>query len=101
MKMRTLLAAAAAASATFAAGAAMANALFAPPGATVLEIQPENFASFWLGAACHAADRDWHGYICASPAPREESPWTARIRRGFRFGYRVPVEGLLRMLDRL
>ena len=82
-------------------GAGMTNALFTAPGATVLEIQPENFASFWLGAACHAAKRDWHGFICASPAPDTESPWLARMRRGFRFGYRVPVGPLMKVLDRL
>jgi len=82
-------------------GAGMTNALFTAPGAAVLEIQPENFASFWLGAACHAAGRDWHGFIVASPAPDRQSPWLARMRRGFRFGYRVPVAGLMKVLDRL
>ena len=82
-------------------GAGMANALFMAPGSTVLEIQPENFTSFWLGAACQAADLDWHGFVVASPAPEEESPWLARLRRGYAFGYRVPVEGLLKFLDRL
>ena len=82
-------------------GAGMTNALFTPAGASVLEIQPENFASFWLGAACHMADRDWHGMIVASPAPDADSPWLARQRRGFRFGYRVPVDGLLKMIDKL
>ena len=82
-------------------GAGMANALFMAPGSTVLEIQPENFTSFWLGAACQAADLDWHGFVVGSPAPEEESSWLARLRRGYAFGYRVPVEGLLKFLDRL
>ena len=82
-------------------GAGMTNALFMAPGATVLEIQPENFSSFWLGAGCHAVGLDWHAFVVASPAPETESPWLARQRRGYAFGFRVPVDGLMRFLDRL
>jgi capsular polysaccharide biosynthesis protein len=79
-------------------GAALANALFMPAGARVIEIQPENFTSRWVWAACRQVGVDWRGYVCRSPA----APWRAplaRLRRGFKFAYRPPLDELLAFID--
>jgi hypothetical protein len=45
----------------------MTNALFAPAGARIVEIQPRNFTSQWVWAASRCARAEWRGYVCASP----------------------------------
>ncbi|MGR4864066.1 glycosyltransferase family 61 protein [Caulobacter sp. LARHSG274] len=80
-------------------GAAMANALFAPAGARIVEIQPENFASQWVWAASRQAGAEWRGYVCASPIAPECVAWPHRIRRGFRFGYEPPIDDVLAFVD--
>jgi len=80
-------------------GAAMTNALFASAGARIVEIQPENFTSQWVWAASRQAGADWWGYVCASPVSRDRVAWRHRIRRGFRFGYEVPLDDFLKFVD--
>jgi capsular polysaccharide biosynthesis protein len=82
-------------------GAAMANALFARPGARIVEIQPENFTSQWVWATARRAGAEWCGYVCASPVPPERVAWRHRIRRGFRFGYQLPLDDFLIFVDAL
>ena len=82
-----------------ASGAALANAVFAPRGARIVEIQPANFTSQWVRAACRQVGVDWRGYVCASPSPRWQAPLLAQMRRGFKFAYRPPLDGLLRFVD--
>jgi capsular polysaccharide biosynthesis protein len=82
-----------------ATGAGLANALFAPEGAKVFEILPETFANWWLRNLCHLARVDWHGYFCPAPVDPAEVSWAYRIRRGFRWGYRLPLEDFLAFLD--
>jgi capsular polysaccharide biosynthesis protein len=79
-------------------GAALANALFMPAGARVVEIQPENFTSRWVWAACRQVGVDWRGYVCRSPTKAWRAPW-ARLRRGFKFAYRPPLGDLLAFID--
>jgi capsular polysaccharide biosynthesis protein len=80
-------------------GAAMTNALFASAGARIVEIQPENFTSQWVWAASARAGANWRGYVCASPVAPDRVAWRHRIRRGFRFGYEVPLEDFLSFVD--
>ncbi len=80
-------------------GAAMANALFVPAGSRIVEIQPQNFTSQWVWAASRRAGADWRGYVCASPVPPERVAWLHRVRRGFRFGYEVPLDDFLAFVD--
>ena len=80
-------------------GAGLANALFAPEGARIVEIQPEIFTSWWLRDLVHLAGGDWHGYFCPAPTDPSAVAWRYRIRRGFRWGYRLGVEGFVRFLD--
>ena len=80
-------------------GAGLANALFAPPGARIVEIQPEIFTSWWLRDMVHLAGGDWHGYFCPAPVDPREAAWAYRIRRGFKWAYRLGVEGFLAFLD--
>jgi capsular polysaccharide biosynthesis protein len=82
-----------------ATGAGLANALFAPEGAKVFEVLPETFANWWLRNLCHLAGVDWHGYFCSAPVDASEVSWKYRIRRGFRWGYRLPLADFLRFLD--
>ncbi len=82
-----------------ASGAALANAVFLPRGARVVEIQPANFTSQWVRAACRQVGVDWRGYVCASPIPRWRAPPLAQLRRGFKFAYRPPLDDLLRFVD--
>jgi capsular polysaccharide biosynthesis protein len=79
-------------------GAALANALFLPPGARVIEIQPENFTSRWVWAASRQVGVDWRGYVCRSPLGAWRAP-VARLRRGFKFAYRPPLDDLLAFID--
>jgi capsular polysaccharide biosynthesis protein len=80
-------------------GAAMTNALFAPAGARIVEIQPQNFTSQWVWAASRSAGAEWRGYVCASPVDPRQVAWRHRIRRGFRFGYEVPLDDFLAFVD--
>jgi capsular polysaccharide biosynthesis protein len=82
-----------------ASGAALANAVFLPKGARVVEIQPLNFTSQWVRAACRQVGVDWRGYVCASPAPARAAPLLARLRRGFKFAFRPPLDDLLAFVD--
>jgi len=79
-------------------GAALANALFMPAGARVIEIQPENFTSRWVWAACRQVGVDWRGYVCRSPVGAWRAP-LAPLRRGFKFAYRPPLDDLLAFID--
>ncbi len=79
-------------------GAGLANALFMPPGARVIEIQPANFTSRWVWAACRQVGVEWRGYVCRSPAPSWRAP-LARLRRGFQFAYQPPLDDLLSFID--
>jgi capsular polysaccharide biosynthesis protein len=85
-------------------GAGMANALFAEPGALVVDIQPQTVAGAWTPAAWVQAfgevvGHDWWAYYAPAPAPMQDTPWIRRVRRGFRFGYRVPLDDFLPFLD--
>lgn len=80
-------------------GAAMANALFAPAGARIVEIQPQNFTSQWVWAASRCAGAEWRGYVCASPVDPRAVAWRHRVRRGFRFGYDLPLDDFLAFVD--
>ncbi len=80
-------------------GAGMANALFARPGALVVDIQPQVFASAWVGAFGELVGHDWWNYYAPAPACEDDVPWMRRARRGFRFGYRLPLDAFLAFLD--
>lgn len=82
-----------------ATGAGLANGLFAPEGAQVFEILPETFAAPWLRDVLHVVGVDWRGYFCPAPVSRTEVSWAYRIRRGFRWGYRLPLADFLAFLD--
>jgi len=80
-------------------GAGLTNALFAAQGCKVVEIQPENFASFWVPAFSRLLGLDWGGYIAPSPCDPKAAPWLARVRRGFHFAYCIDLESFLAFLD--
>jgi capsular polysaccharide biosynthesis protein len=80
-------------------GAGLANALFAPRSAKVFEIQPQGFTSWWLRDMVHLAGGDWYGYFCPAPVDPRAVSWRYRVRRGFKWGYRLGVEGFLAFLD--
>lgn len=80
-------------------GAALANAVFLSRGARVIEIQPTNFTSQWVRAACRQVGVEWRGYVCASPCPARAAPLLARLRRGFRFAFRPDLNDLLGFVD--
>lgn len=80
-------------------GAAMTNALFASTGARIIEIQPQNFTSQWVWAASRCAGAEWRGYVCASPVDPRAVAWRHRVRRGFRFGYDLPLDDFLAFVD--
>ncbi|MHB8285199.1 MAG: glycosyltransferase family 61 protein [Caulobacteraceae bacterium] len=82
-----------------ASGAGLSNLLLCHAGAKIVEIQPENFTSFWIGAVCLAAGLDWRCYVCHSPGPSVEAPWLSRVRRGFRFAYQLDVPAFTAFLD--
>ncbi len=80
-------------------GAGMANALFAPPGALVIDIQPQVFPGAWVQAFGHLVGHDSWVYCAPAPVAEAEVPWVRRARRGFRFGYRLPLDDFLAFLD--
>ncbi|MEE3501379.1 glycosyltransferase 61 family protein [Acidiphilium acidophilum] len=47
-------------------GAGLANIGFCPPGASVLELQPDRFSDGWTRAACHLLGLRWHGLFARS-----------------------------------
>lgn len=80
-------------------GAALANALFTEPGARIVEIQPQTFTSQWVDMLCRVIGRRWTGYFCPAPVDPREVALAYRIRRGFGFGYRLPLADFLGLLD--
>ena len=50
-------------------GAALANIGFCPPGALVLELQPECFADPWIRGMCFQLAHRWHLYVARVDAP--------------------------------
>jgi capsular polysaccharide biosynthesis protein len=80
-------------------GAGLTNAVFADPGCQIVEIQPENFTSFWVPAFSRLMGLDWSGYIAPSPCDHKAAPWLTRVRRGFHFAFRLDVEDFLAFLD--
>ena len=82
-----------------ATGAGMANALFVEPGALVVDIQPQVYPGPWVGAFGELIGHDWWTYYAPAPAPVSEVPWVRRVRRGFRFAYRLPLAHFLAFLD--
>lgn len=82
-----------------ASGAALANAVFMPPGARVVEIQPVNFTSQWVRAACRQVGVEWRGYVCASPCSPAHAPWLSRLRRGFKFAFKPDLDDLIEFVD--
>lgn len=81
-------------------GAALANVLFLPPGARVIEIQPLNFSSQWVRGACLQVGVEWRGYVCASPCSPRRTPLWVRAHKGFRFAYEPRLDDLLKFVDR-
>jgi capsular polysaccharide biosynthesis protein len=79
-------------------GAAIANALFAPRGARVIEITPDNYASHWVMALCQLIGAAWRPFYCASPCPPDRIPRLRRMR-SYVFGYELPLEPFLAHLD--
>jgi capsular polysaccharide biosynthesis protein len=84
-----------------ASGAALANALFAPPGARIVDIQPEVFASGWVCALGALIGQHSYAYRTPAPVPLEDVPWVRKARAGFRFAYRTPLADFLPWLDAL
>ena len=82
-----------------ASGAQLANALFMPTGACLIEIQPENFTSAWAPMMAWVTERDWAGYFTPSPLPPRRAPLLARMRRGFKFAWELPLDDFLPFLD--
>ena len=82
-----------------ASGAAMANALFAPAGARVVEILPEAFAWPWVRDLCRLCGLDWRGWFSGPPVDPRAAPWFSRVRRGFAFAWRLELEPFLAWLD--
>lgn len=82
-----------------ASGAQLANALFLPPGAGLIEIQPQNFTSAWAPMMAWVTQRDWAGYFTPSPLPARRAPLLARMRRGFKFAWELPLDDFLPFLD--
>lgn len=80
-------------------GAAFANALFAPERALVVDIQPENFRSDWIAHLRRMIGLKGYSHLCPSPLPEREAPFIARLRRGYRFAYRLPLASFLAELD--
>ena len=82
-----------------ATGAQMANALFLPPGGKVIEIQPENFTGVWLPMLAWVTERDWAAYFSPSPISPWRAPALARLKRGFKFAWELPLDDFLGFLD--
>ena len=82
-----------------ATGAQLSNALFLPPGGTLIEIQPENFTSVWAPMMAWVTERDWAGYFAPSPLPAWRAPPLARLKRGFKFAWKLDLEDFLSFLD--
>jgi capsular polysaccharide biosynthesis protein len=80
-------------------GAALANVVFMPPGARVVEIQPLNFSSQWVRGACQQVGVEWRGYVCASPCSPAKAPSLVRVHPGFQYAYQPNMGDLLRFVD--
>jgi capsular polysaccharide biosynthesis protein len=81
-----------------ATGAGLANALFAGPKASVIEIFPGNFTAPWVRDLCYRVGCDWRGWF--TPAPLTGlSAWPYRRRPGLRFAWRLKLREFLPWLD--
>ena len=82
-----------------ASGAQLANALFLPAGGRLIDIQPENFTSAWAPMMAWVTEREWAGYFAPSPLPASRAPVLARLKRGFKFAWELPLDDFLAFLD--
>lgn len=79
-------------------GAALASAVFCPPGATVVEIIPPRYNERWLRLVAHARQLRWRGYFTQSSgeanrdlrALARQLPRIAAGRYNTRFALHVP-----------
>lgn len=84
-----------------ASGAALANLVFAPEGARVVEIRPEPVREPWVDLTCDAMGLR-HVVVPASVVPRGEVPLWTKIRqaprwalRRYHYAVRVEVQAVL------
>ena len=80
-------------------GAALANALWAPPHSRLIEIRPMEFGDAWVPLFREALGSDCQRFHVPDEVPRREVPFRYRRRLGFRFAYRVDIDALLKVVD--
>lgn len=90
-----------------ASGAALANVIFAPRGAAVLEIRPEPVREPWVDLSCDLMGLR-HLVLPVPVVPPSEVPFWARLRRAprqmlrrYNYATRVDPDAVLAALDRL
>jgi capsular polysaccharide biosynthesis protein len=86
-------------------GAALANVIFAPQGATVLEIRPEPVREPWVDLCCDVMGLR-HVVVPAPLVARGQVPLWARMRQAprwvlgrYHYAVRVDVAAVLAALD--
>lgn len=82
-----------------ATGAGLTNALFAPPGAQVFEIQPSNFTGIWVRQMCDVVGLRWYGYFCPSPLNVKDFYTEGKLRSDVLFQYRLPLDPFMVFLS--
>lgn len=80
-------------------GAGLANALFAPSEARVIEIKPLDFGGPWVGAFRAVVRGGFLPFVIPEVTSARETPIRHRLRLGFRFAYTVPLEPFLAEVD--
>ena len=82
-----------------ASGAAFANIIQAPETCRVIEILPEGFGAPWVRNTCRLLGQDWRGWFAPAPCDAAEAPVLSRMRRGFRFAWKLDLAAFLQWAE--
>lgn len=81
-----------------ATGTALANLLFCPPGAEVVEIRPPGSTSVWVQNLATGLGLKWRGFDAEGVREMLETPLDAALRPAAAFAWRADVVALLAFL---
>ncbi len=82
-------------------GATFSNALYCPPGAVVVVIQPWTMGETWIRNICLQMDLKWAPYFCESRPPEKPVVHGGKVRPEIGISFDVDLDDFLAYLDQV